>query len=95
MFLLSIGVPEIVIAVKKGNLPMDEMVSRGVVAFEVRENVWRHVEPSHFPVLKETGVKTEKGSTNITRPAEGRSRVQHLLDLSLISTASHYYLLSI
>jgi hypothetical protein len=46
---------------RKRSRPIGEMISRGVVKFEAGENVWKRVEPSHFPIFQEVRIKTEKG----------------------------------
>ncbi len=46
--------------------PIGEMISRGEVKFESRENIWKDVEPSHFPIFQGVKIKTEKGSSIIT-----------------------------
>ncbi len=46
--------------------PIGEMISRGEVKFEVRENVWKNVEPSHFPIFKGIKIKAEKGNFAVT-----------------------------
>ena len=46
---------------KERNLPIGEMVSKGDVRFEARENSWKGVEPFHFPVFRGVKIKTEKG----------------------------------
>jgi hypothetical protein len=55
------GFPRMVAEAKEKVLPIGEMVSKGEVKFEARENVWRGVEPSHFPLFQGTKIKTEKG----------------------------------
>ncbi len=51
---------------KEIGLPIGEMISRGEVKFESRENVWRNVEPSHFPIFQGVKIKTEKGDSAVT-----------------------------
>lgn len=46
--------------------PIGEMISRGEVKFEARENVWKNVEPSNFPIFKGMRIKTEKGNFAVT-----------------------------
>ncbi len=46
---------------KERNIPIGEMVSKGEVRFEARENSWKNVEPFHFPVFRGVKIKTEKG----------------------------------
>jgi len=48
-------------AKETSGLSIGEMISRGEVKFEVREKVWKAVDPLHFPVFKGMKVKTEKG----------------------------------
>jgi hypothetical protein len=46
---------------KERGIPIGEMISKGEVNFEARENVWKKVESSHFPVFRGVKIKTEKG----------------------------------
>jgi len=46
--------------------PIGDMISRGEVKFEVRENVWKNVEPLHFPIFQGVRIKTEKGNFAVT-----------------------------
>ncbi len=65
-FLLMMnGFPEMAGA-KEKLLPIGEMVSKGEVKFEARQNVWKEVESSHFPIFQGTKIKTEKGVAFIT-----------------------------
>ncbi|PIV20373.1 MAG: hypothetical protein COZ69_13435 [Deltaproteobacteria bacterium CG_4_8_14_3_um_filter_45_9] len=63
--LLTNGFPRIVAEAAEKSFPIGEMVSKGEVNFEARENVWRKVEPSHFPVFQGVKIKTEKGVAGI------------------------------
>jgi hypothetical protein len=55
------------IAEAKGKgIPLGEMVSNGEVKFEARENVWKGVEPSQFPLFQGTKIRTEKGLALVT-----------------------------
>ena len=66
-FLLMMnGFPRMVAEAKERVLPVGEMVSKGEVKFEARENVWKGVESSHFPIFQGTRIKTEKGNAVIT-----------------------------
>jgi len=66
-FLLMMnGFPRMVAEAKEKVLPVGEMVSKGEVKFEARENVWKGVESSHFPIFQGTKVKTEKGIAIVT-----------------------------
>ena len=60
------GFPGSLAEAKEKVLPIGEMVSKGEVRFEARQNVWKGVESSHFPIFKETRVKTEKGIAVVT-----------------------------
>jgi hypothetical protein len=46
--------------------PIGGMVSRGEVKFEIKENLWKDVEPTHFPIFRGGKIKTEKGVGIIT-----------------------------
>jgi len=59
--LLTGGFPRIVAEATESRMPIGEMVSSGDVKFEARENVWKDVEPIHFPVFQGVRIKTEKG----------------------------------
>jgi hypothetical protein len=75
-FLLMTGQTHWIVAEAKENmLPIGEMVSKGAVKFEARENVWRNVEPAHFPIFKGTRVKTESGQAILIFPDKGRIEV--------------------
>ena len=58
---LSTGFPMVLCNAAAKGFPIGEMVSKGEVKFETRDNVWKNVENSHFPVLKGVKIKTEKG----------------------------------
>jgi hypothetical protein len=45
--------------------PIGEMVSRGQVKFEAKENVWKNVEVSNFPIFYGVKIKTHKGLASI------------------------------
>jgi len=55
--------------------PVGEMISRGEVKFEVRENVWKNVEPSPFPIFQGVRIKTERGASMITLENNGQIEV--------------------
>lgn len=75
-FLLCInGFPKMVAEAREMNPPVGEMVSGGEVKFEARENVWKKVEPSHFPVFQGVKIKTEKGSAAIALANTGQIEV--------------------
>jgi hypothetical protein len=59
--LLTNGFQSIVAEAKERGIPIGEMISKGEVNFEARENVWKKVESFHFPVFQGVKIKTEKG----------------------------------
>ncbi len=66
-FLLMMnGFPEMAAEAKEKLLPIGEMVSKGEVKFEARQNVWKGVESSHFPIFQGTKIKIEKGTAFLT-----------------------------
>ncbi len=64
-FLLTSGFPAVAASGAERNLPIGEMVSKGEVTFEAKENVWKKVEPSHFSVFRGVKIKTGKGMAGI------------------------------
>ena len=74
-FLMMNSFPRMIAEAKEVSLPIGEMVSKGEVKFEARENVWKKVETSHFPIFKGTRVKTESGHAILTLPDNGRIEV--------------------
>jgi hypothetical protein len=60
-FFLMSGFNSLMVEAKEVRFPIGEMVSKGTVKFEARENVWKDVEPSNFPIFQGTKIKTEKG----------------------------------
>jgi len=60
LFLVS-GFPRAIAEAKEGGLPIGEMISRGEVKFEARENVWKKVASAHFPIFEGMQFKTENG----------------------------------
>jgi hypothetical protein len=64
--LLTNGFPRIVAEAAERSIPIGEMVSKGEVNFEARENVWKKVEPFHFPIFQGVKIKTEKGMAAIS-----------------------------
>jgi len=72
--LLTNGFHTMVAEAKGIDRPIGEMISRGEVKFESRENVWKDVEPSHFPIFQGVKIRTEKGASIIT--LENNSQVE-------------------
>ena len=66
LFLFMSGFYQWVADAKETDLFIGRMISKGEVKFEERENGWQNVEPSYFPILKGTRIKTEKGFALIT-----------------------------
>jgi hypothetical protein len=62
---LTGGFPRMAAEAKERNLPAGEMICNGEVKFEARENTWKRVEPSHFPIFHEVKFKTENGQALI------------------------------
>jgi hypothetical protein len=60
-FFLMSGFNSLMVEAKDISFPIGEMVSKGTVKFEARENVWKDVEPSNFPIFQGSKIKTEKG----------------------------------
>jgi hypothetical protein len=56
-------------------LPMGEMISRGEVKFEARENVWKTVEPFHFPIFQGVRIKTGKGQALVVLSSDSQIEV--------------------
>lgn len=61
LLLLTSGLPRVVADAKERGLPIGEMISSGKVTFEARNNVWKRVEPSHFPIFQGVRIQTDKG----------------------------------
>ncbi len=72
--LLTNGFHTTVAKAKEINRPIGEMISRGEVKFESRENVWKNVESSHFPIFEGAKIRIGKGASVIT--LENNSRVE-------------------
>ena len=72
--LLTNGFHTMVAKAKEINRPIGEMISRGDVKFESRENVWKNAESSHFPIFEGVKIKIEKGASIIT--LENNSQVE-------------------
>ena len=73
--LLTGGFPKMLAEAKEGGLPIGEMISRGEVEYEARENVWKTVEPSHFPIFQGVKIKTGKGMALIVLANESHIEV--------------------
>ncbi len=60
---------------KEKVLPIGQMISKGEVKFEAKENTWKTVELSAFPLFQGTKVKTEKGVAVIFLPDYGQIEI--------------------
>jgi hypothetical protein len=69
---LIYGFPRMMTEAKERTLPVGEMVSRGEVKFEFKENVWKKVEPLHFPIFQKVKIKTENGAAVIALANNGQ-----------------------
>jgi len=65
-FLTVSGFPGTVIQAKDAKFPIGEMISKGGVRFEARDNVWKSIDSSHFPVFEKGKIKTEQGRGMVT-----------------------------
>lgn len=59
------GVQPTISWAKDRNPPIGEIIVRGEVQYEVRENNWRNIEFSYFPLFPGIKIKTKKGLANI------------------------------
>lgn len=75
--LLLSGIPRAIAEVKEIRLPIGEMISKGEVKFEARENVWKEVASAHFPIFEGVRVKTEKGLAFIALGNNSQIEVGH------------------
>lgn len=50
---------------KDRNPPIGEIIVRGEVQYEVKENSWKNIEFSYFPLFAGMKIKTQKGLANI------------------------------
>jgi hypothetical protein len=73
--LLTGGFPRMVAEAAESGLPIGEMTSSGEVKFEARKNVWKDVEPIHFPVFQGVRIKTEMGLALIVLAKDVRIEV--------------------
>lgn len=65
-FLTVSGFPAVATQAKDAKFPIGEMISKGGVRFEARENVWKSIDSSHFPVFEKGKIKTEQGTGRVT-----------------------------
>jgi len=73
--LLTSGLPRAAAEATGSGLPTGEMISSGEVRFEARENVWKRVEPSHFPIFLGVRIKTEEGQALVVLTNESQVEV--------------------
>ncbi len=72
--LLTNGFHTMLAKANEKNRPIGEMISGGEARFESRENVWKKVESSHFPIFEGVKIKIEEGASIIT--LENNSQVE-------------------
>jgi hypothetical protein len=65
-FLTVSGFPGTVTQARDAKFPIGEMISKGGVRFEARENIWKSIDSSHFPVFEKGKIKTEQGTGMVT-----------------------------
>ena len=63
--LLTNGFHVMLAEAKEIDRSIGEMISRGEVKFESRENVWKNVESSNFPIFQGVKINTVKGDSVI------------------------------
>jgi hypothetical protein len=73
-FLLLMNEFPKMIAEANQNIPVGQMVSRGGVKFEVKENAWEKVE-SPFPVFEGMKIRTEKGEAVVALAEKTRIEI--------------------
>ncbi len=66
--LLTGGFSGMTAGAREKDVPIGEMVSKGNVRFEARENQWKEVEPSYFPIFQGIKIRTENGVAVISFP---------------------------
>jgi hypothetical protein len=74
---LTGGFPKMLADARGGGLPIGEMISKGDVKYEARENVWKTVEHSHFPIFQGAKIKTGKGMALVVLANESQIEVGH------------------
>ena len=65
-FLTISGFREAVTQAKDAKFPIGEMISKGGARFEAKENVWKSIDSSHFPIFEKGKIKTEQGTGRVT-----------------------------
>ncbi len=76
LFLMS-GFPTVLAQAEEKGFPVGEMISRGEVKFESRDDVWEKVESSQFPIFQEMTVRTDKGDALIALVDGSQVEVGH------------------
>jgi len=75
LLLLMNGFHSMIAEAKEKGIPIGEMISKGEVNYEARENVWKKVDSSYFPVFQGVKIKTEKGVAAIALGNNSRIEV--------------------
>jgi len=65
-FLTISGFPGTGTQAKDAKFPIGEIISKGGVRFEARENVWKSIDSSYFPVFESGKIETEQGTGVVT-----------------------------
>jgi hypothetical protein len=73
--LMMSGFQSFLAEAKEASIPIGEMISKGGVKFEARENVWKEVESTHFPIFQGQRIRTEKGAAIITHSNDSQIEV--------------------
>jgi len=63
-----------VVEARERGRPIGEMISRGQVRFEAKENIWKNVEPFNFPIFYGLKIKTQRGIASIA--TEDNSQIE-------------------
>lgn len=69
---------------KDKNPPIGEIIVRGEVQYEIKENNWKNIEFSYFPLFPGMKIKTKKGLANIF--LRDHSNVELNKDTSILIT---------
>jgi hypothetical protein len=69
---LTTGFSTLIADAANMDLPIGEMVSNGEVKVEVKQNVWKSVEPSTSSLFKGTKVRTDKGKAALSLANQGQ-----------------------
>ena len=74
-FLTASGFHGVIADAKDVRFPIGEMVSKGGVKFEAKENVWKDISASHFPIFEKGKIRTEQGTGIVTLTSNSRIEI--------------------